>query len=209
MRSSHLVIGVAVVVMGYALMVIALARQAERTTANSPTPACVPTDTVARPNVPAAEPPVTTTTAGAAASPSSSGTTAASSAASPSAASSAAPVSDAGDATSDENRLFRFSAGGATMSREEVLRVFALGKAIAHHPGAKVAIEGFGDMPGTDPLMMGIAKHRAKVGQTLLGKAGVTEDRVTVSFSDMGSDARLARSIRVTTTPPVSEVEKP
>jgi outer membrane protein OmpA-like peptidoglycan-associated protein len=208
MRSSHLVIGVAVVVMGYALMVIALARQAERISAASPTPACAPTDTTARPTVPAVDPPGTTTAASAAASPSSSGTTAASSAASPSAASSAAPVADAGDSTGDD-RLFRFSAGGATMSREEVLKVFALGKAIARHPAAKVAIEGFGDMPGTDPLMMGIAKHRAKVGQTLLGKAGVTEDRVTVSFSDMGSDARLARSIRVTTTPPVSEVEKP
>jgi len=95
------------------------------------------------------------------------------------------------------------------MSREEVLKMLALGKALARHPAAKVSIEGFGDLGGTDPLMVGIAKHRAKVGQTLLGKAGVTEDRVTLTFSDMGSDARLARSIRVTSTPPISEVEKP
>ena len=95
------------------------------------------------------------------------------------------------------------------MSREEVLKMLALGKALARHPAAKVSIEGFGDLGGTDPLMVGIAKHRAKVGQTLLGKAGVTEDRVTLTFSDMGSDTRLARSIRVTTTPPLSEVEKP
>ena len=95
------------------------------------------------------------------------------------------------------------------MSREEVLKMLALGNALARHPAAKISIEGFGDLGGTDPLMVGIAKHRAKVEQTLLGKAGVTEDRVTLTFSDMGSDARLARSIRVTSTPPISEVEKP
>ena len=95
------------------------------------------------------------------------------------------------------------------MSREEQIKVMALGKALAHHPSAKVSIEGFGDLAGTDPLMVGIGRHRAKVGLTLLSKAGVTEDRVTLSFSDMGSDTRLARSIRVTTTPPISEVEKP
>ena len=49
MRSSHLVIGVAVVVMGYALMIIAMARQAERVAASAtPAPTCAPVDTVAR-----------------------------------------------------------------------------------------------------------------------------------------------------------------
>ena len=188
MRSSHLVVGVAVVVMGYALTIIAFARQAERAVAAGTVPACAPTDTVARTPCPSLVDPPAESAASASAAPM---------------ASSDAP------SESQENRLFKFSPGGAAMSREEVLRMLALGKALARHPEAKVSIEGFGDLAGTDPLMMGIAKHRAKVGQTLLSKAGVTEDRVTLTFSDLGSDLRLTRSIRVTTTPPISEVEKP
>ncbi len=57
--------------------------------------------------------------------------------------------------------------------------------------------------------MVGIAKHRAKVAQTLLAKAGIPEDRVTTSFVDMGPDVHLARCIRVTTNPPLSELDKP
>ena len=200
--------GSGVVVAGYALMLIALARQAERATASAPVPACVPTDTVARGSVPsptstlAAS--VTTASNGVAANESAPPSTGSASAASP-----AAPIASGDVPTDADNRIFKFSPGGATMSREEVLKMLALGKALARHPAAKVSIEGYGDLAGTDPLMMGIAKHRAKVGQTLLSKAGVPEDHVTLTFSDMGSDQRLARSIRVTTTPPISEVEKP
>ena len=57
--------------------------------------------------------------------------------------------------------------------------------------------------------MVGIAKHRAKVAQMLLAKAGVTDDRVTLSFVDMGADQHLAQMIRITTLPPLSEIEKP
>ena len=113
-------------------------------------------------------------------------------------------VSDPGEA-----RLFKFSVGGAAMSKDEVQRLIALGKVLAKKPVAKVSIEGFGDRPGTEPLTVGIAKHRAKVAQMLLAKAGVTEDRVTLAFVDMGSDSRLAQMIRVTTLPPLSEIEKP
>jgi outer membrane protein OmpA-like peptidoglycan-associated protein len=206
MRRSHLVIGVAVVVMGYALTIIALARQAERATATGPVPTCSPADSAARAPVPSPPDPGGTTLAASAnaagASAPMAGSASASSLAAP------APSGDAlGD--SQESRLFKFSPGGAVMSREEVLKMLALGKALARHPTAKVSIEGFGDLAGSDPLMVGIGKHRAKVAQTLLSKAGVTEDRVTLTFSDMGADARLARSIRVTTTPPISEVEKP
>jgi outer membrane protein OmpA-like peptidoglycan-associated protein len=95
------------------------------------------------------------------------------------------------------------------MSREEVQRLIALGKVLARRPVAKVSIEGFGDRPGSEPLTVGIAKHRAKVAQTLLAKAGVTEDRVTLAFVDMGQDPRLAQMIRITTLPPLSEIEKP
>jgi outer membrane protein OmpA-like peptidoglycan-associated protein len=95
------------------------------------------------------------------------------------------------------------------MSREEVTRLLALGKMLAHRPIAKVSIEGFGDRPGTEPLMVGIGKHRAKVAQMLLSKAGVTEDRVTLAFVDMGQDSKLAQMIRITTLPPLSEIEKP
>ena len=209
MRSSHLVIGVAVVVMGYALMIIALARQAERVAASGPVPASAPVDTAARaPVPPSTTDPGATLPAGTStlSAPSASASGAATANAVPSAA-----AAGSGDALGDaqDSRLFKFSQGGAVMSREEVLKMLALGKALARHPAAKVSIEGFGDLGGSDPPMVGIAKHRAKVGQTLLSKAGVTEDRVTLTFSDMGPDARLARLIRVTTTPPISEVEKP
>ena len=95
------------------------------------------------------------------------------------------------------------------MSRDEVQRLISFGKALAKHPTAKVSIEGFGDRPGSDALMVGIAKHRAKVTQMLLAKSGVTDDRVTLSYVDMGADPHLAQMIRITTQPPLSELEKP
>ncbi|HKQ70764.1 MAG TPA: hypothetical protein VJT73_15565 [Polyangiaceae bacterium] len=194
MRSGHLVIGVCLMVMGFAVMIIASARQSERASANASVPACV-----GGPEVVHAAPPPTPA-------PSPAPTVAAMPA--PPAAASAAPADAEGEGA-NESRLFKFNPGGATMTREEVVRLLALGKAVARKPAARVLVEGFGDLPGSDPLMMGIAKHRAKVAQTLLGKAGVTEERVTVSFSDMGTDTRLARTIRIVTTPPLSEVEKP
>lgn len=203
-RSGHLVFGVGLVVMGYAVLVIALAEQAQRAAAAASTqasaiesaapaaPALAPTSTVA-PVQPAAIP----STQVVAQAPS------------------AAPPSSAGAAAGEPSlegegqRMFKFSPGGAVMSREEVQRLMAYGKVLARRPLIRVSIEGFGDLPGLEPLMAGIAKHRAKVAQTLLAKAGVSEDRITISVVDMGSDLRLARSIRVTTTPPLSEVEKP
>jgi outer membrane protein OmpA-like peptidoglycan-associated protein len=129
----------------------------------------------------------------------------------PAASASAAPAAAAVDPSGDtgEARLFKFSAGGAAMAHEEVMRLLALGKVLARKPAAKVSIEGFGDRPGTEPLMVGIGKHRAKVAQTLLAKAGVAEDRVTLAFVDMGQDPKLAQMIRITTLPPLSEIDKP
>jgi outer membrane protein OmpA-like peptidoglycan-associated protein len=199
-RSGHIIFGVGLVVMGYAILVIVLAEQAQRAAAMAsmhsaalePTPAAqtpIPTATTTTP------PPEPSTTANGVAT----------------AIASAAPASSAplADLDSPDLRLFKFSPGGAIMSREEVQRLMVLGKSLARKPQAKISIEGFGDMPGSDPLMVGIAKHRAKVAQMLLTKAGVTEDRVTLSFVDMGPDQRLARTIRLTTNPPLSEIDKP
>src|SRR3954467_12672925 len=108
MRSSHLVIGVAVVVMGYALMIIAMARQAERVAASAPAPTCAPVDALAPAPIPSSTDPRTTLPASTSTSmPSASATGA-------SAASSAAPVAGA-DPQLDpqESRLFKFSQGGA------------------------------------------------------------------------------------------------
>jgi outer membrane protein OmpA-like peptidoglycan-associated protein len=199
-RSGHLVFGVGLVLMGYALLVISLAEQAQR--AAAPMAACGPalestaavqpaTSRKSSEEVASAPSPVVATPI-------------------PSSAPAASIAAIGSDPAMDaDGRLFKFSPGGAVMSREEVQRLLALGKVIARRPGAKVAIDGFGDLPGADALMVGIAKHRAKVAQTLLMKAGVTEDRVTTAFVDMGLDARLARSIRITTMPPLSEIEKP
>lgn len=202
-RSGHLVFGVGLWVLGYAVLVIALAEQAQRAAALAGVP-IPPLESSAAPvmTVPPVIPAATvalaaTATATAAPVPTAS--------AAPSAAlASADSTADTGDA-----RFFKFSPGGAAMSRDEVQRLIAFGKVLAHRPAAKVSIEGFGDRAGTEPLMVGIAKHRAKVAQMLLAKAGVTEDRVTLSFVDMGQDSHLAQAIRITTLPPLSEIEKP
>jgi outer membrane protein OmpA-like peptidoglycan-associated protein len=202
-RSGHLVFGVGLVVMGYAVLVISLAEQAQRAAAigaTRSTSAGLESSAAAQ----TAEPQPTAST------PLAMPPTSA-----PAVVASAAPVASIAAATADPStdsadaRLFKFSPGGAVMTREEVQRLMAFGKALAHRPQAKVSIEGFGDLPGSEPLMIGIAKHRAKVAQTLLAKAGVTEDRVTLAVVDMGSDQRLARTIRITTVPPLSEIEKP
>jgi outer membrane protein OmpA-like peptidoglycan-associated protein len=203
-RSGHLVFGVGLVVLGYAVLVIALAEQAQRAAALASVPALTLETSTAPPATapPATAPPVipaATTAPTVTPAPTPAPAAAASAAAAPS------------DATGDvgEARMFKFSPGGAAMSREEVTRLLALGKVLARRPVAKVSIEGFGDRAGTEPLMVGIAKHRAKVAQMLLAKAGVTEDRVTLAFVDMGQDQHLAQTIRITTLPPLSEIEKP
>jgi len=95
------------------------------------------------------------------------------------------------------------------MAKDEIDRLMTFGKVLARHPNAKVSIEGFGDRPGSEPLMVGIGKHRAKVAQTLLAKSGVAPERVSLSFVDLGTDAHLAQSIRITTTPPITDADKP
>ena len=178
-RSGHLVFGVGLVVLGYAVLVIALAEQAQRAAALASVP--IP----ALESSAAAQPATRQAVAPATAPPDPAP------APSPAASSAGAPS----DATGDlgEVRLFKFSPGGAAMARDEVMRLIALGKVLARRPVAKVSIEGFGDRPGAEPLTVGIAKHRAKVAQMLLAKAGVTEDRVTMAFVDMGPDPRLAQ----------------
>jgi outer membrane protein OmpA-like peptidoglycan-associated protein len=202
-RSGHLVFGVGLVVMGYAVLVISLAEQAQRAAAlgaTRSTSAGLESSAAAQ----TAEPQPTATTP-----------PPMPSASAPAAVPSAAPAVSISAAASDPSaesadaRLFKFSPGGALMARDEVQRLMAFGKALAHRPQAKVSIEGFGDLPGSEPLMIGIAKHRATVARTLLAKAGVTEDRVTLAVVDMGTDQRLARTIRITTVPPLSEIEKP
>jgi outer membrane protein OmpA-like peptidoglycan-associated protein len=198
-RSGHMLFGVGLVVMGYALLVIAFAKQAQRpaevaagssAAETRPSPAAEPTP-FQRDALPA--PPSPATTAAASGAPVSPGTFGG--------AEFPADVADA--------RTFVFSAGGAVMARDEVQRLMAFGKAVARRPSIKVSVEAFSDRPGSEPVMIGIAKHRAKVTQMLLAKAGVSEDRVTATVADMGSDVRLARSIRVTATPGLSETERP
>ncbi len=188
-RSGHLVIGVGLAVMGYAVLIIALAEQAERGMVSAAS------------NAPSAQAPAVVVPP-----PEPAPSAAASVAAAP-AASKAVAGDDSPEAL--EGHLFKFSPGGAVMAREEVQRLLAFGKLVARRPAVKVAIEGFGDLPGSEPLMVGIGKHRAKVGQTLLAKAGVSEDRVSVTFADMAGDTRLARSIRITTMPPFTEGDRP
>jgi outer membrane protein OmpA-like peptidoglycan-associated protein len=197
-RSGHLVFGVGLVVLGYAVLVIALAEQAQRAAALAGV--AIPALEMSAALPPQAPQP-TAASATAAAMP----TAAPAPVPSPAASSASSPS----DALEGDARLFKFAAGGAAMSREEVQRLIAFGKVLAHRPVAKVSIEGFGDRPGTEALTMGIAKHRAKVAQMLLAKSGVTEDRVTMAFVDMGQDPKLAQMIRITTLPPLSEIDKP
>ena len=187
--------------MGYALMVFALAQQADRPITAAPARAtAIEAPTSEQPPRPVTPPP-----ASAAATPSATATASAP----PMPLPSAAATASAEPIESPDARLFKFSPGGAAMSRDEVQRLMALGKTLAHRQVTKVSIEGFGDRPGSEALMVGIAKHRAKVAQTLLAKAGVPEDRVSTTFVDMGSETRLALCIRITTSPPLSELDKP
>jgi outer membrane protein OmpA-like peptidoglycan-associated protein len=198
-RSGHLLFGVGLVVMGYALFVIAFAKQAQRpheaAAGSSAVETRPPPLPEATPSQPSALPAPLSSAAMAApgGAPVSSGSV----------------VGAESPADMPDARTFTFSAGGAVMSRDEVQRLMALGKALARRPSTKVSIEAFGDRSGSEPVMVGIAKHRAKVTQMLLAKAGVSEDRVTATVVDMGSDVRLARSIRITTTPGLSEADKP
>jgi serine/threonine-protein kinase len=100
--------------------------------------------------------------------------------------------------------LFRFLPHAPVMAKEERVRLLGLGLELSRQPALKVTIVGYGDKAGTDPVTVGLAKYRAKVGQVLLARVGVIETRVTVTFGD-ASDARLARSIRVTTAEPVAQ----
>jgi outer membrane protein OmpA-like peptidoglycan-associated protein len=198
-RSGQLIIGASLVAIGYALLVASIVEQAQRAAAAAAIEgSAFEATAAARTSMPqpTASPPSGATAAVASIAP----------APTPPPAASVAPAEASGE--SADVKLFKFSPGGAAMSRDEVQRLIAFGKVLARHPTAKVSIEGFGDRPGSDPLMVGIAKHRAKVAQMLLAKAGVTEDRVTLSFVDMGTDPHLAQNIRVTTLPPLSEIEK-
>jgi OOP family OmpA-OmpF porin len=201
-RRGHLVMGAGLVVMGYAVLIIAVGRQAERNgeaASRGPMLACTGETTagIAPTAKPSATDPIPPPSA-------------------PSSAESGAllPAESAASASAveparQEGHLFKFNPGGAAMGREEVARLFAMGTMLSHNPTVKVSIEGYGDLPGDSPLTVGIARHRAKVGQTLLKKVGVAEDRVTLSSADVATDPKLARMIRITTTPLLPEAEKP
>jgi outer membrane protein OmpA-like peptidoglycan-associated protein len=210
-RSGHLIIGVGLAVMGYAVLVIAFSRQAERARAGAEQGARVANASGSGDTVPAAvAAPLTAIEPllGDAGDRRTSGSaTPAVGAAGAADAATEAERADGSEAP--DVRVFRFYPGGVGLSRDEALRLAALCKAAARQPTAKLTIEAFGDTIGNDPPNAGLAKHRLKVAETLLTRAGVPEDRFTLVTGDVATDARLARTMRVTSTPPLTEVEKP
>jgi outer membrane protein OmpA-like peptidoglycan-associated protein len=210
-RGSHIAMGLALLVMGYAVLVIAFARQAERNRAPDLGPACVGSSEMTHALPPAsAEPGVASTAArpdAATNAPTDGGSSRDSSTFARNLAGSLADTSadglDAGD------RIFGFYAGGLAMSKEERQRVYTLGLALARQPELKVTVDGYGDIAGTDPATVAMARHRAKVGQVLLVKAGVAETRVILTVGEAPADSRLLRSIRITTAPLEMEAGQP
>jgi outer membrane protein OmpA-like peptidoglycan-associated protein len=207
-RSGHLIIGVGLAVMGYAVLVIAFSREGERLhqaaeRERAQAPACEPaaSGSATPAFAPAAAPMAALDGRGADASDPALVNVGDAAAESGSAA-------EGGDSATDA-RVFKFYSGGAVLIRDEALRLTALAKAVAKHPTAKIALEGFGDLPGGDTFTTAVAKHRLKVAQATLMRAGVTEDRVTTAIVDVATDPTLARAVRVTGTPPLSEVERP
>jgi outer membrane protein OmpA-like peptidoglycan-associated protein len=94
------------------------------------------------------------------------------------------------------------------MPRADLTRLVATAKLLAAHPDVRVNIEGYPDRPGEDGLMAGIAAHRAKVGQAILVHSGVQESRINTSTPGLSDSPWLARTIRVTTVPPLPELER-
>jgi outer membrane protein OmpA-like peptidoglycan-associated protein len=222
-RGSHLMLGVALVVGGYSLLLLALEMQAyQSATAHRGVPpdgaaALVPSApaaaTAALPGAQASAPSGPNNAAAPASAGAPAGTDEAASAGPAGAVVPAAAT--AGAAASDDSEakgvyLFHFNAGGASMTKEEVQRLLVLAKLLAKHKDVRVSIDGFPDRSGGDPLVVGIARHRAKVGQLLLTQAGVKEDRITAAAAaELGTKGDLARTIRVTTTPPLTETDQP
>jgi outer membrane protein OmpA-like peptidoglycan-associated protein len=208
-RSGHLIIGVGLGVMGFAVMVIALSRQAEQIRAEARAAAAA----YVAPSASSAGPASVSSGNGIGETRPSSGHPGDDPDASLADGARAVDADGGSDGLDGgdggDARVFKFFWGGAGMSREEQLRLSGVGKAVARHPTAKLTIEAFGDTPGTDSLNVGIAKHRQKVTQSILARAGLSEDRMTLVTSDLTSDPRLARSIRLTSTPSLTEVERP
>jgi outer membrane protein OmpA-like peptidoglycan-associated protein len=202
-RGGHIVIGLALLVMGAAVLVIAFARQAERSHAAAELgPACVGSaEAVSTSPEHASGAYLSTIFPGSA----------------PSTLDAAAPMdaeaprdaaNDSGDAEVDlaARHDFWFIQGTLALSKDERQRLWALGVAVARHPEVKVNIVGYGDtIPDADTSAFG--RKRAKVAQYLLAKAGVAESRISTFGADVTNDPRFARAIHVTTSSPSVEVD--
>lgn len=208
-RGGHVVIGLALLVMGYAVLVIAFARQAERARGADLVPACVGSTDVTHGSAPGAAAPGPTSI------PMSTGLT---SAAAPGDASAAATsgggLRDAGrdgaaDAEADiaASHDFWFFAGTLAMTKEERQRLVSLGVVLAHRPDLRVTVEGFSDQGTTDTDAAALARKRAAVGKVLLARAGVAEARIVLAVGDAATEPRLARAIHVTTASAPVEVD--
>jgi hypothetical protein len=111
------------------------------------------------------------------------------------------PRAEGGDASESpfEGHVFRFLPRAPIMVKKEVERLSKLGRTLSGQTDSKVRIVGYGDEQEADLSSRALAKYRARLAQVLLVKAGVAGERVTLVLGDFASDARLARSIHVTT----------
>jgi len=204
-RGGHIIIGLALLVMGYAVLVIALARQAERNRVGDSAAACVsadvthgavPSNATPEPS-PASSPPTGLTSS----TPADGGAT------------THGAIRDAGvdgaDADTDIAGAhdFWFYAGTLAMAKEDRQRLSALGAALARRPELRVTVQGFGDLAGGDVDAATMARRRARVGQVLLARAGVPEARIVVAVGDPAAEPHLARAVHITTASVPVEVD--
>lgn len=204
-RGGHIIIGLALLVMGCAVLVIAFARQAERARASDSVPACVSADT-AHAMVPASAPEPASASTTATGLTSSAGTDG------------GAAVhgvirdagADAGDAESDVASAhdFWFYAGTLALAKDDRQRIVALGTALARRPDLRVTVEGFGDQGGGgDVDAAALGRRRARIGQVLLARAGVAEARIALGVGDPTAQPHLARAVHITTVSVPVEVD--
>jgi outer membrane protein OmpA-like peptidoglycan-associated protein len=197
-RAGHIVMGLALLVMGAAVLVIAFARQAERTHGTEVAPACVGSadanhETAGASHDTAVSAPISSV--------------ALSAAIHDAGAALSAHVHDAALESSADAEVdptgthdFFFLAGTLALPRDERQKLTALGAALAHHPDIKVSIQGFADQSGADVDAVALARRRARIGEVLLTRVGVVESRMTTNVGDAAADPHLARAIHIVAT---------
>jgi hypothetical protein len=96
-------------------------------------------------------------------------------------------------AASGEISEFRFAAGGILLPKEELTRLVTFAKGVRTKGAAKLLIEGHGDEAGSGEKALGLGRRRATVVRQVLADVGIDPERMTISAADAaGSPSSVA-----------------